>query len=146
MLLSYLIVGLVFALLGFLLHTCLLRGSGKTALTAEIRNLKKTLEAKDAEARELAAKAEKAGTIIRSLEERIRQRDEESRPLRDGAARQDDEIRQFQSDDVMLHAAPATAVDIRPAGGPDLGVDRVESVAAVSSDRMEKWNRRLSGQ
>jgi hypothetical protein len=134
---SSVIVALVFGLLGFFLHSHFFGKSGETAPSDEIETLKKALEEKSRELRESRGEIDKAGTLARSLEEQIRQRDEEMGALREMVAHQDEEIRQLQKDALMLRAAVGVSDDHLEGGRPDRTVVQDRTKPTISSEGSE---------
>jgi len=98
-------LAVIFALLGFLLHTFYFSGPADVVLLKEeVKSLERALERKQKEVQEAQEEVVKTDTLAHSLEEQIRTRNDEMEVLRRMAARQDEGIRQLQKDAVALRA------------------------------------------
>jgi predicted ribosome quality control (RQC) complex YloA/Tae2 family protein len=99
------LLALIFASLGFFVHAFYLGSPDNGTLSKETHALKEKLEEKQKEVEAARDELLKTGTVARSLEEQIRQRNEEMEAHQQMVARQDREIRQLQEDAAALHAA-----------------------------------------
>lgn len=126
----------IFALLGFLLHVFYFSGPRDAVQLKEIEALKKMLDEKHKEAQEAQEETVKTSTMVHSLEEQIRRRNERMESLQRMVARQDDEIRQLQKEAVALQAALGRAE--KPlAAATAFAYDVNEPVAGISSVGLE---------
>jgi septal ring factor EnvC (AmiA/AmiB activator) len=133
------LLALIFALLGFLLHAFYFSGPVDVVLLKEVKSLEKALAEKQKEFQEGQEEIVKSDTLVRSLEEQIRTRNAEMEVLQRMIARQDEGIRQLQKDAVALRASLgsyAKSPEAEPV--PSLVMD--ESVPSDSSVVREPVN------
>lgn len=130
---------LIFAVLGFLLHAFYFSAPGDVAPSKEVRNLERALAEKKEELQEAQEQIVKSDTLVRSLEERIRTQNAEMEGLQRMIARQDEGIRQLQKDAVALRASLGSFTKF-PEDEPAPSLVLNESVASDSSVVREPVN------
>ena len=133
------LLALIFAVLGFLLHAFYFSAPGGVAASEEVKKLEKVLAEKQDRLQEAQEETVKSGTLVRSLEEQIRTRNAEMEGLQRMIARQDEGIRQLQKDAVALRASLASFAR-SPEEEPVPSLVLNESVVSESSAVREPVN------